>query len=478
MNRQSRVSVFVLTGALLAAAGPALAQPSTTVPAQSAEAAAKLRAELAVEAVTLSAKAAQVAMAHEDMMRAELAHTFGFFDGQERERSAEERQAQREAESKARERDREARVYEQGQSAIDESQYERAIARFNDVVMMKGSRADAALYWKAFAQDRQGQRAEALTTIAALTRDHPASRYLQQAKILEAEVRRNAGQPVRPQDQADEDLKLMALNALQNSAPEQAVPMLDKLLQGTASPKLKARALFVLAQSDSPQAREVLRGIAKGNSTPELQSRAISYLGTQGGPESRALLGEVYGATGDVDIKRRILRAFMTGGEKNRLLTAAQTEQPPELRAEAVRLLGAMGAHQELSSLYQKETAVEIKKQIIRAMFTGGNTARMVELARSEPNPELRREAIRNLGMMGWKGAGETLVEIYRADKDANVKKAVIQGLFHQGDAASLVALARQEQDPAMKRDLVSRLSHMGDNKVATAYMLELLGGK
>ena len=56
----------------------------------------------------------------------------------------------------------------------------------------------------------------------------------------------------------------MALNALQNSAPEEAIPMLQKVLQGTGSPKLKAQALFVLAQSNSPQAREVLVNIAKG----------------------------------------------------------------------------------------------------------------------------------------------------------------------------------------------------------------------
>ena len=75
----------------------------------------------------------------------------------------------------------------------------------------------------------------------------------------------------------------MAMQALQNTDPEQAVPMLEKLLDGTASPRLKERALFVLAQSNSPRAREVLTNIAKGSSTPELQSRAIQYLGVHGG---------------------------------------------------------------------------------------------------------------------------------------------------------------------------------------------------
>ena len=388
--------------------------------------------------------------------------------------TAEERQKEREAEARERERERENRVYEDAVRARDESRWDRAIERFNDVAAMKGARVDAALYWKAYSQDRLGQRAEALATIATLSRDYPKSRYLREAKALEAEVRRNAGQSVRPQDQADEDLKLMAIAALQHQAPEQAIPMLEKILAGAGSPKLKERALFVLAQSDSPKAREVLRDIAKGNSTPELQSRAISYLGTHGGRESRALLAEVYSSTSEVDVKKRILRAFMTGGEKDRLFTAAQSEQNPELRAVAVQQLGVMGAHAELSQLYQKESSVDIKKSIIQAMFVGGNHTRMVELAKSEPNADLRRLAIRNLGLMGPRSGSDTLTEIYNSERDVNVKKAVIQALALQNNATALVAIARKEDDVTMKKEIVQRLSTM-NSKVATDYMLEIL---
>ena len=144
--------------------------------------------------------------------------------GFDRQMTAEERQKEREAEARERERERESRVYEDAVRARDESRWERAVERFNDVATMKGARVDAALYWKAYSQDRMGQRAEALATIAALSKDYPKSRYLREAKALEAEVRRNAGQPARPQDQADEDLKLMAIAALQHQAPEQAMP--------------------------------------------------------------------------------------------------------------------------------------------------------------------------------------------------------------------------------------------------------------
>ena len=411
-----------------------------------------------------------------------LLDRFELFDEQTRdkEREVERRDRElerrdREAEQRERQREREADAYGEGYDAVTDAKWDRAIAQMSRVIEMKGPKADGALYWKSYAQNRLGQRSEALTTIAELTQRHPDSPYIKQARALEVEVRRDVGQPVRPQDQSDEDLKLLAIQALQNSSPEQAIPMLEKVLAGSSSPRLKERALFVLAQSDSPRAREVLRNLAKGGSTPELQSKAIQYLGVHGGSESRAVLGEVYSSSNDVDVKRRILRAFMVAGEKDRLWKAAQSEQNADLRAEAVRQLGVMGAHEELWQLYLKESSVDVKKQVIRAMFVGGNADRMIDLAKTEKNPDLRREAIRSLGLMGSKKTGDALVEIYGADRDPDIRKGVINGLFLQGNASALVGLARKESDMTLKREIVQKLSLM-DSKVATDFMIELLG--
>lgn len=379
----------------------------------------------------------------------------------------------READRQRMARERQSDMYDSGMDATYEGRYDRALTVFASLADEKGPRADAALYWKAYCQNKLGRRDDALATIGELTKGYPNSRYLKDARALEVEVRNASGQAVAPGNQSDEDLKLIAINSMQHSDPEQAVPLLEGLLQGTASPRVKARALFVLALSNSPRAREVLTNIAKGNSTPDLQSRAIQYLGVHGGRESRAALAEVYAASNDVDIKRRILRAFMISGEKDRLLTAAQSEKDPELRSTAVEQLGVMGAHDALWQLYQKETSIEVKGQIIRAMFVGGDATRLIELARNEQNPELRLTAVRNLGIMGSKKTGDALVELY-GDKDPAVKKAVVHALFVQGNAASLVALARKEQDVTMKKVLVERLSIMSD-KIARDYMLELL---
>ena len=388
----------------------------------------------------------------------------------ERERE----EAAREKERAQRERDREYASYDAGQQALDSARWDRAITSFDRVIELKAARADAALYWKAYAQNKLGQRPEALATISTLVKDYPKSRYLNDARALELEVKRAAGQPVNPAAESDEELKIMALNSLQNSAPEEAIPMLQKVLQGTGSPKLKSQALFVLAQSNSPKARDVLVNIAKGNANPDLQLRAVRYLAVHGGRESRAALADVYGSTGDIDMKKQILRAFMQGGEKDRLVTAAQSEQNAELRATAVQQLGSMGAHDELWAMYQKESSQEVKKQIVRALFTGGSVTRLSELARSERDPELRLLAVRNLGVMGSKRTGDILLEIYNSDKDPAIRKAVVNGLYQSSNADALVALARKESDPVMKKEIVSRLSHMR-SKVATDYLIELL---
>lgn len=392
------------------------------------------------------------------------------------ERDRDQREKERDVrERDQRERERENRVYDEAQRFMDRREWDRAIERFNDVITMKGARADAALHWKAWSQHRNGQPSEALTTIATLAKEYPNSRYLKDAKALEVEVRRNTGQPVRPESQTDDDLKLMAIQALSNADPEQTVPMLEKLLASPNSPRLKERALFVLAQSNSPRAREVLKGLARGSSTPELQAQAINYLGVHGGRESRAALAEVYAATADVDVKRRIMRSFMVSGERDRLLNLAQTEQNAGLRGEAVKQLGVMGAHEALWTLYQKESSLDVKKHILQSMFVAGQAPRLIEIAKSEQNIELRKLAVRQLGHMGGKATGSALVEIYGSDKDPAIRSGVIQALFIQGDAASLVALARKEEDAARKREIVQKLSLMGKNPIARDYMLEIL---
>ena len=393
----------------------------------------------------------------------------------ERERAEQARErTEQERERGQQSRDRFENFYQQGQSAIERAQWQQAIERFTVLVDSKAPRADAALYWRAYSLDKLNRQPEALTSVAELLKGYPSSRWVADARALEIQVRQRAGQPVSPEVQADEELKLFAIQGLQHQDPEQAIPMLEKLLQGTSSPRMKERVLFVLAQSNAARARQVMTTVARGGSNPDLQLKAIQYIGMQGSQPNRQLLGEIYTSSTDVDVKRQILRAYMMAGDRERVLAAATNEKSPQLRAEAVRQLGMMGARDEVWQLYQKETDPQVKSQIIQGLFMAGDSTHLLEVANNDASPDLRRRAIQHLGMMGRERTGDAILNIYNRQTDVGVKEAVIDALFIQQNAETLVALARKETDRDLKRRIVAKLALM-PSPVARDYMLELL---
>jgi HEAT repeat protein len=394
----------------------------------------------------------------------------------ERERSMEVlRERAEEARERTRERaERMDERYEAGTELVDEGHWDEAVKVFDEIVREKGRRADAALYWKAYSQQKLGRKADALETLNQLRSAHPKSSWVKETKALEMEIRQGTSEALRPQDVADEDLKLMALNGLMNSNPQQALPMLKRFLEGSQSPKLRDRALFVLAQSGSSEARDILVRIARGESQPGMQRKAIQYLSMFGGAESRQALADIYQASSDPSVKKAVLQAFMIGGEKDRLLTAARSEGDASLRRVAIQQLGVMGATDELWQMYGAESSAEVKKAIQQALFVGGSAGRLIELVRVEKDPDLRLTAVRNLGLIGSSEAHAALEDLYKNDPDPRIREAVLQAFFVSGNAKRLIQVARTEKDPTLRRKAVQHLSVMGSPE-ATQFLLEIL---
>ena len=369
-------------------------------------------------------------------------------------------------------KERESELYEDAADYIDDEEWELAIEEFTKVAQLKGPRQDGALYWMAYALNKLNRRAEALNVIEGLKKGHPNSRWLNDAKALEIEVRQRSGQKIKP-EAVDDDLKVMAVQSLMHSDPEKAFPMLEKIVKsGSYSKKVKQQALFILSQSPSPRAQTLLANIAKGNANPEIQEEAIRYLGISGGQRNGQLLAEIYDSGASTDVKGEVLKAWMISGNKTRVLDAAKTEKNLELRKDAIRLLGVMGGRSELASLYTNETSRDLKEEIIQGLFIAGDHARITELATNEKDTKLRAEAIQKLGLMGSKST-QALLGFYGTG-DREVKEAVINGLFVMGNAKALIDLARKETNREMKKEILQKLSVMGSDD-AVAYMLELL---
>lgn len=370
--------------------------------------------------------------------------------------------------------DSEERLYRRGAEYLDRREWEKAIDEFDKVIERKGAKADGAYYWKAYGLSKLGRRDLALASLAELKKSYSASRWLNDAKALEAEVQQAGGQGISPESQSDEDLKLFAINSLMNSDPERALPLLEKILQKNSSPKLKERALFVLAQNRSSKSNEIVSQFARGGGNPDLQQKAVEYLGIYGGKENLQTLGDIYGSSNDAGLKRGILRSFMVAHDKERLLSAAKSEQNADLRRDAIQYLGNLNAYAELSQLYTTEHSVEVKDAIIQALANGNNAERLIEIARTEKDTKLRLSAIHRLGNMSRSKTSDALVSIYSSEPDRNVKEQIIRSLFVQGSAKEIVEIARKETDPALKRSGVQALSRM-NSKEATDFMMELL---
>src|SRR5215467_9277095 len=72
--------------------------------------------------------------------------------------------------AKAREEDD---AYNSAQESLNNEEFANAISAFDSVIKMRGRKADAATYWKAYALNKVGDKAQALTLIAGLRKGYP-----------------------------------------------------------------------------------------------------------------------------------------------------------------------------------------------------------------------------------------------------------------------------------------------------------------
>jgi HEAT repeat protein len=303
-------------------------------------------------------------------------------------------------------------LYDQGRDALDEAHYREAEQTFGELAKMNGPQTDAALYWKAYSQDREGKKEAALASIADLKKRFPQSRWKKDAEALEIEMRSSTGSKTNPDAESDDDLKLLALQGLMNNNPEKALPILEGVLNGTASPRVKSKALFVLAQSGSPEAREQMAKIARGQSNPDLQRKAVEYLAIFGGKDSGKTLAEIYASTNDASVKRAVIQSYIISGDREQLAALAKSEPDPDLRKAAIRNLGIAGGMAQLQGLYAKETDEDVKEEILNAYFIGGNASGLIAVAKTEKDPELKKMAVEKLSVMNSKEAQDYLMQL------------------------------------------------------------------
>ena len=265
-----------------------------------------------------------------------------------------------------------------------------------------------------------------------------------------------------PTDQ--EELAIAALEGLMAQSPERSLPILKKVMAGQQSTVVKRRALFVLSQVGSPEARDILMQTARSTNS-ELRGEAIRSIGISGDPKSLDALQEVY-KTGGEDIKEDILQAWMIAGRKEAVFQAAMNAKTEDEASEAIRMLGVMGATEELRKLGDRPNA---QPGLLDAFAVSGDLAGLRKIADGKGDHQLRVDAVQRIGIVNNDAARAALREIYAGNTDEEMREAALHGMLIAQDEKGLLALYRAAKTSEEKRSLLRMLSMMNGDAALEA---------
>lgn len=261
-----------------------------------------------------------------------------------------------------------------------------------------------------------------------------------------------------------EELALAAMEGLMAQPPERALPIIKKVLAGPQTTLIKQRALFVLSQIDTPEAGQILLQTSRSTDA-DLRREAIRSIGIGGNDKALAGLLEVYKAGGD-EVKKEVMEAWMIAGRKEEVYQAALNAKSEDEASEAIRLLSAMGAVDELRKLGERPNA---SGKLVEAYAVSGDLQSLRKIAEGNGNLEVRAEAVQKIGIINNDAAKAALREIYSRATEPAIKEAALHGMLIADDDKGVLALYRAATTPEEKRALLRTLTTMDSDAALEA---------
>lgn len=356
-------------------------------------------------------------------------------------------------------------LYWEGQAALKQSDWSTALQRFAELEKLlrknEPQSVDSALYWEAYTLAQAQRTAEAKSTLERMRREFPKGRWNREAEALLAQL-----QPAAKLDTAavDDDLADVAIQGLLSAPPERALPLLEKVLASERSIKTKKRALFVLSQLDTEQGIDVVLDTAKNAREPELRREAVRMLGMSGEKKAVERLAELYSSSKSADEKENVIEAWLMSGRKDLVLKSARDESDAAVRDKAIETLGAMGASDELHQLFDTIKDTGNRRQIIQSLGVAGNASALKSIAGNTTLPQNERVgAMHALGMAGDSGGAAALVDLYAKADTPPLRDAVLQGLLMSGDSAAVKKIYNNARTSEEKKAALRVLTMMDD---------------
>ncbi|HEY5547579.1 MAG TPA: HEAT repeat domain-containing protein, partial [Gemmatimonadaceae bacterium] len=307
----------------------------------------------------------------------------------------------------------------------------------------KTSHAAEALYWRAYALFRTGgssSLSSALTSLVDLNRLYPTSNANRndagslRIRICGELARRGnedcarelvatassssassstattqGGGQIRscPDENDENDERIMALNALMNMNSEAAVPILERTLarRDDCSRGLRKKAVFILANKRQTGVVDILLKVAREDPAPDVREQAVFWLSNVRDPRVVDLLAEMAANSNDPAIQEKAIFALSnTRSERASqiLLDIAQRDNASRgAREQAIFWLGNRrdtSSTAFLRDLYARLTDRDLKERVLFSVANQRGAASgtwLIAIAMNEREPmELRKQAL------------------------------------------------------------------------------------
>jgi HEAT repeat protein len=303
-------------------------------------------------------------------------------------------------------------------------------------------------------------------------------------------ITRQATEPCADEQQ---ETRAAALSALLNMNADQAIPILQKVLQqrDACSAELRRQAVFLISQKMNDESVEILLDVAHRHPDPdpEVREQAVFWLSQVKAPEAVDALESILKESKDPDLQEKAIFAISQHGSERAFQIlrayAERADAPEELRANAIFWIGQnprAGGTDYLVDLYPKLTDPDLKERAVFAIGQGKNEeSRAWLLARARDRSEdvdIRKNALFWAGQSGALSV-EDLKGLYESLGDTEMKEQVIFVASQRKEAGAvdfLMDVAKNETDKDLRQRAIFWLGQSKDPRVAD-FLLTLISG-
>jgi HEAT repeat protein len=321
----------------------------------------------------------------------------------------------------------------------------------------------------------------------AQARMHQQQESMVQREQLAERERQHAQQEAA---QREAETKMYALQALMESDPDTAIPILENILKTRTeeSTVLRQQAVFLATRLDDERTTDLMLDVLANDPDPEVRMHAAHWLARSDDPRAAAALRSA-AESGDPELQQAAVFAITQkpGPESAAALRdiASRPGTDPEIRAMAIHGLAQHPSPENtryLMDLFESLPPGEVEAREA-ALFglaqspdgVGGDF--LFDIV-SDPNedPEIREMALYAAARSGGIGAAQ-FGRLYRESSSREQKEQLMFALTQSEDPEAfdvLLEIARAETDPELKQNAVFWIGRSEDPR-ARELMLEIL---